>query len=126
MAHAARLISDTQLEWLDRELTAADEEKKTVIMCGHHPLLPADAKRVWNSEALVAAIDKHPCVVAWLNGHNHDGAEEIRNGVPYITFKSILHRPQTNAYSAIKLFADRLEIEGNGREKSRVIPLRRV
>lgn len=119
-------ISQAQFDWLERELGAADAAKETVILCGHHPLLPASGDQLWNNEAVIAAIDKHPCVVAYFNGHNHAGAEVVRNGVPYITFKSVLHEPDVNAYSAIHLFADRLEIEGNGREQSRVQPLRRV
>lgn len=117
-------VSDDQLEWLERELAAADAVKARVILCGHHPLLPADGHQFWNSEAVLAVIDSHPCVAAFFNGHNHAGAEVVRKGVPYITFKSILHEPEVNAFSAIRLFADRLEIEGNGREASRVIPLR--
>ena len=119
-------ISDDQLEWLERELAAADAARERVILCGHHPLLPADGHQVWNSQAVLAVIDRHPCVAAFFNGHNHAGAEVMRNEVPYITFKSILHEPGANAFSAIRLFADRLEIEGNGREASRVIPLRKV
>jgi manganese-dependent ADP-ribose/CDP-alcohol diphosphatase len=119
-------ISEAQLKWLDAELTAADTEKERVVICGHHPLLPATGHQVWNSEEVLAVIDRHSSVVAYLNGHHHAGAEEIRNGIPYITFKSILHEPEVNAFSAIHLYADRMEIEGNGREKSRVIPLRRV
>lgn len=119
-------ISETQLKWLEAELTAADTEKERIILCGHHPLLPATGHQVWNAEEVLAVIDRHPSVVAYFNGHNHAGAEEIRNGVPYITFKSILHEPEVNAFSAIHLFADRMEIEGNGREQSRTIPLRRI
>ena len=119
-------VSASQLEWLERELTAADLAKEPVILCGHHPLLPAAGNQSWNSEAVIAMIDRHPSVVAYFNGHDHAGAEVMRKGVPYITFKSILHEPEVNAFSAIHLFADRLEIEGNGREKSRVIPLARV
>ncbi len=119
-------VSEIQLDWLARELMAADAAKEPVIVCGHHPLLPGDGNQAWNSEAVIALIDRHPCVVAYFNGHNHAGAEVMRKGVPYITFKSILHEPDVNAFSAIHLFADRMEIEGNGREKSRVIPLRQV
>ncbi|MGL5017854.1 MAG: metallophosphoesterase [Luteolibacter sp.] len=117
-------LSETQLTWLDAELTAADLEKERVILCGHHPLLTADSYRVWNSDAVLAVIDRHACVAAYFNGHNHAGAEEIRNGVPYITFKSVLHEPGVNSFSAIHLFADRLHIEGNGREASRDIPIK--
>jgi manganese-dependent ADP-ribose/CDP-alcohol diphosphatase len=119
-------LSETQLRWLEAELTAADTEKERVILCGHHPLLPSDSYRVWNSDAVLALIDRHSSVIAYFNGHNHAGAEEIRNGIPYITFKSILHEPGVNSFSAIHLFADRMEIEGNGREQSRAIPLKRV
>ncbi len=119
-------LSAAQLEWLDRELTAADAAKEPVILCGHHPFLPANNLQAWNVGAVFAVIDRHPSVVAYFNGHNHAGAEVMRKGVPYITFKSILHEPGVNAFSAIHLFADRLEIEGNGRELSRVIPLVRT
>lgn len=97
-----------------------------MILCGHHPLLPSDAYRAWNSEAVIAVIDRHSSVAAYFNGHYHTGAEEVRNGIPYITFKSLLHEPEITAYSAIHLYVDRMEIEGNGREISRVIPLKRV
>lgn len=119
-------ISEAQLTWLEAELTAADTAKERVILCGHHPLLPTAGLQIWNSGEVLAVIDRHPCVAAYFNGHDHKGAEEIRNAIPYITFKSILHEPEVNSYSAIHLFADRLEIEGNGREQSRVIPLKRV
>lgn len=119
-------ISATQLKWLDAELAAADKARERVILCGHHPLLPGNGHQAWNCDGVLAVIDRHPCVAAYFNGHFHDGAEVMRNGVPYITFKSILHEPEVNAYSAIHLYANRLEIEGNGREKSRIITLRQV
>jgi manganese-dependent ADP-ribose/CDP-alcohol diphosphatase len=119
-------VGDPQLAWLERELTAADAAGEKVILCGHHPILPGDAHQLWTAEAVVALIDQHPCVVAYLNGHNHAGAETVRKGVPYITFKSLLHQPDTTAFAIIRLFADRLEIVGHGREKSRNFPLKRV
>lgn len=117
-------VSPDQLAWLEKELAAADAARQPVIVCGHHPLLPEDTHVVWNREEVLAVIDRHPCVRAWFNGHNHAGAETVRNGIPYITFKSLLHEPGVTAFCAIRLFPDRLEIEGNGREASRVIPLK--
>ncbi|MEO7098260.1 MAG: metallophosphoesterase [Luteolibacter sp.] len=117
-------VSDAQLAWLDGELTAAAAAKERVVLCGHHPLQPADGYQAWNGGDLLAMIDKHSCIVAYFCGHNHAGAESMRNGIPYITFKSILHEPEANAFSVIHLFGDRLEIEGCGREVSRVIPLK--
>ncbi|MES2657002.1 MAG: metallophosphoesterase [Verrucomicrobiota bacterium] len=119
-------LSAKQLEWLEKELADADAAKESVILCGHHPLLPEEGHQVWNNQAVIAVIDRHPCVKAYFNGHNHAGAEVVRNGVPYITFKSVLHEPGVNSYSTIRLYADRLEIEGNGREKSRTVALKTV
>lgn len=117
-------VSVTQLAWLEKELSEADKAGEPVILCGHHPLLPAAGHQAWNSGAIVAVIDAHACVRAYFCGHNHAGAQTISKGVPYITFKSILHEPSVTAYSVVRLCKDRLVIEGRGREKSRVIPLR--
>jgi manganese-dependent ADP-ribose/CDP-alcohol diphosphatase len=117
-------VSIAQLGWLDRELTAADHVKEPVIICGHHPVLPSEGRKAWNNEAVIALIDQHPSVRAYFCGHNHAGAQVIRNGIPYITFKSILHEPDVNAYSVIHLYNDRVQIEGYGREKPRTIPLK--
>jgi manganese-dependent ADP-ribose/CDP-alcohol diphosphatase len=118
-------ISKTQLDWLERELAAADAAKERVVVCGHHPLLPEAGHQVWNNREVIAVIERHSCVLAYLNGHDHAGAEVVRNGVPYITFKSLLHEPGVIAYSAVRVFEDRLEIEGNGREVSRVVAVRK-
>ncbi len=116
-------VSEAQFAWLEKELAAADREKQPVIVCGHHPLIPEEGLQAWNSRDVLAAIRRHPCVRAYFCGHNHAGAEAFSEGLPCITFKSVLHEPGVTAYSVVRLFPDRLEIEGRGREKSRVIPL---
>ena len=117
-------VSATQLEWLEKELAGADAAKEPVLVCGHHPLLPESGHQVWNNREVVAVLERHPCVRAYLCGHNHAGAESVAKGIPYITFKSLLHEPTVTSYCVIRLFKDRLAIEGRGREKSRVVPLR--
>ncbi|MEO5712185.1 MAG: metallophosphoesterase [Luteolibacter sp.] len=117
-------VSETQLAWLEKELAAAEMAKEPVILCGHHPLIPADGNQLWNSDVLLALIDKHPSVAAYFCGHQHAGAEVVRNGIPFITFKSMLHEPGVNSWSVIHLYKEKLEIEGYGREVPRVIPLK--
>lgn len=117
-------LARTQLDWLERELTATDSVKEPVIVCGHHPLLPEEGHQAWNNREVLAVIGRHPSVRACFFGHNHAGAEADLNGVPCITFKSLLHEPGVTAYSVIRWFRDRLEIEGRGRETPRKIPLR--
>lgn len=115
--------SDPQLEWLDRELTAADAAREHVILCGHHPLLPAGMHTLWNPGDVLALIDKHPCVLAWFNGHNHAGDFAERKGIPYLTFRSMLHHPDTTAFSIIDVHADRIVVTGHGREISRTLAI---
>lgn len=117
-------VSAEQLAWIERDLTAANKAGEPVILCGHHPLLPAEGLQLWNNEEVIALIERHPSVVASFCGHHHAGAEVMRNGILYITFKSILHEPGITSHAVIHLFKDKLEIEGFGREKSRVIALK--
>ena len=114
-------IAETQLAWLDRELTAADAAKERVIVCGHHPLLPADPHQAWNFEEILAVLDRHSCVAAYFNGHNHAGAFAERKGIPYVTFRSMLHEPGITAFSVVDVHADRIVITGHGREESRTL-----
>lgn len=116
-------LGEAQLEWLERELAAADTAGERAIVCGHHPLLPADAHQAWRAERVLEVIDRHRCVVAWLNGHNHAGGQASRNGVHFVTFRSLLHRPDTTAWSIVSVYPDRIEIAGRGREPSRSLKL---
>lgn len=117
-------ISKAQIAWLENECKAAGMAKQRVILCGHHPLLPAEGLQIWNYQEVLDAIDKHESIVACFSGHNHAGAEIIRNGIPYITFKSMLHEPGITAYAIIHVGKNSLRVEGFGREQSRVCVLK--
>ncbi|MES2995723.1 MAG: metallophosphoesterase [Verrucomicrobiota bacterium] len=114
-------ISAAQLKWLDNELAEAGNQESAAIVYGHHPLLPEDSHHAWNHQEILDVFAKHGCVRAYLSGHNHDGAESRYRGIPLITFRSLLHRPETTAYSVLHVFRDRLRIDGSGREPSRTI-----
>ncbi len=117
-------IDDTQLAWMDRELRAATAAGDIVLVCGHHPLLPAAGEQMWNPQPVLELLLKYPCVKAWLNGHNHAGAYAVHEGLHCVTFRSILHQPETNAWSTVTVHDDRMIIEGHGRELSRDLPFR--
>lgn len=117
-------IDDTQLAWIERELQASTAAGEIVLACGHHPLLPAGAEQMWNPQPVLELLLKYPCVKAWLNGHNHAGAYAVHEGLHCVTFRSILHQPETNAWATVSVLEDRLIIEGQGREVSRDLPFR--
>jgi metallophosphoesterase (TIGR03767 family) len=69
-------IDATQLRWLEAELTAS--AARPVVLFSHHPLetlindnRPPGADRRVLADELRTALLRHPCVVAWLNGHTH-------------------------------------------------------
>lgn len=118
-------VSKSQLEWLEKELAAANAAGEMVLVCGHHPLFPLEMHTAWNHSDVLAVLGKHKCVRAYLCGHNHAGNEVTSpGGIPCITFKSLLHEPGVTAYAVVSVESARLVIKGRGREESRALALR--
>lgn len=115
---------ETQLAWLERELAAAQEKGDKVILCGHHPLLPADSHQLWDATAMLALLRSFSCVKAWFNGHNHAGGYAIHEGIHCVTFCSVLHEPEVNAAAVVTIFSDHMLIKGFGRQPSHKLTFR--
>jgi len=117
-------VSAPQLAWLERELAGARSRGQRVIVFAHHPVWPDNDHNVWNAPELLAILDRHPHLVAWLNGHNHAGAFGERHGVPFVTLKGMVETAATTAYALARILPDRLILEGQGREPSRELKFR--
>lgn len=117
-------VGDAQLLWMDRTCAAARTAGRKVIVLAHHPVRPAAGDTVWNDSAVLAVIDRHPHVVAWLNGHNHAGNFAERRGVPYVTMHGMVETADTTAFATARVLDDRLIIVGHGREPSRELRFR--
>ena len=116
-------VGDDQLSWLDRVLTAADEAGERVVLNCHFPVYPEDVHNLWNADEVLARIDAHPCVRAYLNGHNHAGNYGLRDGVHYLTLQGMVDTPHTS-YAVVEVSDTKLVITGFGRERDRVLVLR--
>lgn len=117
-------VGPAQMKWFEDTCKKAAEAKQKVIVFAHHPIYPQHSRNAWNCDALLQAISRHRNIVAWINGHNHDGNFDTRDGVPFITLKGMVETPDTNAYATARVFADHIEIVGKGREPSREIRFR--
>ncbi len=118
-------IGPQQLAWFDRTCAAARTAGLKVIVCAHHPVYPDNEHNVWNAAEVLAVIDRHPHIVAWLNGHNHAGAFGERDGVPYVTLRGMVETRDTTAWAFARVLDDRLVLTGHGREPSRELIFRR-
>jgi hypothetical protein len=117
-------LSPTQLSFLDRTCREAKAANRQVIILAHHPVYPDGAHNVWNSAEVLAVLDRHPHVVAWLNGHNHAGAYGERNGVPFLTLRGMVETQASTAFATARILNDRIILTGHGREPSREMKLR--
>jgi len=64
-------------------------------------------------------------VKAYINGHNHKGKYGIKGGIHYLTCKGMVDS-ETTAYSIVRVYHDRLELSGYGREtKLKLMNLRK-
>ncbi|UAK22874.1 metallophosphoesterase [Sphingomonas nostoxanthinifaciens] len=116
-------IGDVQMRWIDAQLTHADAAGQKAVLLSHFPLYPANPHNLWNADAMLALLDRHPSVKMWLDGHNHEGNYGLRNGIHFVNLKAMLDTTET-AYARIDMFADRIEVHGFGRQQDMVLPLR--
>ena len=112
-------ISQDQIEWFKKELTAAEKSKQSVIVFNHNPVCPKDAHNLWNAEEVVKIISQNKHVVAYMNGHNHKGNYAEHKGCHYVNFKGMVETKDTTAYAVVECFSDRIEIDGLGVEPDR-------
>ncbi len=118
-------LSAQQLAWLDATLTDADSKNQPAVVLCHFPVYPASALALWNSAEVIAVLEKHPSVVAYINGHDHAGKYAVKEGIPYLTVNGMVETADTTAYGIGSQGGPRdFDVTGTGRLASR--PLARV
>ncbi len=116
--------SDAQLSWIESELIAAARADETVLVFGHHPILPQESHSIWNAPKLNRLLQKHPCAKLYINGHNHAGHYMDSNGLHYLTLDGMVETKDTNAFAMADLYSDHLKITGFGRQESHLLKFR--
>ena len=108
------------MKWIKEELDVAKTAGRRVIVFNHYPVIPAnESHNLWNSAELVSLFDKYDNIAAYMNGHNHAGNYGEHSGCHYVNFKGMVETEDESAYSIVRCFSDRLEIEGRGLEPNR-------
>ena len=115
-------VGADQLAWLDEVLAKAAEKGQNVIVYCHFPVHPQDVHNLWNASEVIAVLERHSSVKPYMNGHNHAGNYGLKNGIHYVTFKGMVDTKETS-YATVRVFGDRLEISGYGREENRILKI---
>lgn len=118
-------VGDEQMAWFDKTLAdAAAKNQRAVVFC-HFPIVPEPfGSNLWNDRDVLAVLNKHACVAAYVNGHHHAGNYEQRGGIHFLTAQGMVETADTTAFAVVEVYADRLEVIGHGREPSRTLRLR--
>ncbi len=114
-------ISQKQKAWIVKQCMEAEAASEKVIILCHFPVEPENMHNLLNYREILAEIIQFPNVVAWLSGHNHEGNYSYHNKVHFLTFRGMVETQKSNSYAVIKVFRNRLEIVGYGRENSAVL-----
>ena len=125
-------LSKIQLEWLQNELKIADASGEKIIIGSHHQFGCGAARpthMAWNWKEIESVCMESASVCLLLAGHDHTGGfAEIglaSGRKKYaVTMEGLLEAPaDSNAYGMLKVFDDRIEIEGKGTVTSRKLLL---
>lgn len=114
-------VGQEQLAWLRHVLDGARARGEKVVLNAHHPIYPKDAYNAWNDDELVDVVTSYDNVVAWFNGHKHEGNYGFAGGKHFVTFHGMVEL-DTNAFATVQVLDDRFQIDGYGREPDRVLP----
>ncbi|XP_068118334.1 manganese-dependent ADP-ribose/CDP-alcohol diphosphatase isoform X2 [Hyperolius riggenbachi] len=112
-------ISSAQLNWINSILESSDKNGEKVIVAGHLPIYPPSTDAMcltWNYPKVLAMLQSHPCVVAYLSGHDHDGGySEDTYGIHHITVNGVIETPpDSQAFATMEIYEDRMELRGRG------------
>lgn len=112
-------VSAKQLAWLDATLADADARRQPAVVFCHFPVFPFTGGTLWNREEVIAVLERHPTVLAYINGHVHGGGYGVRNGIHYLTVNGMVDTADTTAYGvAARNPPGGVAVTGTGRLKN--------
>lgn len=126
-AESPYALGEAQRRWLSEVLSQADEAGERALIFCHFPVWHRGLKNVFLKDGSLIAdlIGRHRCVVAWFAGHDHSGGYVEKDGVHFVTLKGLVENTDKNAWAWVDVFADRLEVRGQGAEPSRTLLFRK-
>jgi 3',5'-cyclic AMP phosphodiesterase CpdA len=119
-------LGPAQREWLAGALADAARRKQRAVVFCHFPVLAESCRPehlLWDHAQVLAILESHPAVAAYISGHDHRGGYALRNQVHYITLPGMVEHDVSAACQVIDVHRDRLVLRGAGRRNRRPFPL---
>ena len=115
-------IPESELDWLREDLAATN---RPTIICIHQPLdvdfaLLAGGPEVSNNKAVQAVLRDAGVVIATFQGHNHENAYNLIDGIHYVTFQALVDHTEPIPFAWARVTLDptlrTIAIEGAGEQ----------
>jgi manganese-dependent ADP-ribose/CDP-alcohol diphosphatase len=107
-------IGKIQRSWLENRIQDAAASNENVIIFCHFPVYPLHELNLWNSAQMIEITEKYNNVVAYINGHNHEGNYGFLNGKHYITQKGMVETAGNNSFSILEVYESSLAFKNYG------------
>ncbi|MDR2497303.1 MAG: metallophosphoesterase [Tannerellaceae bacterium] len=111
-------IGRKQLEWMNEILMKAEQSGDNVLIFSHHPLWPESQLSALNNMETLSLIENYTCVKAVFSGHDHEGRFAYYKNLPCITLEGMVETKDDNAFGIVKIYPDKIVLEGKGRMRS--------
>jgi 3',5'-cyclic AMP phosphodiesterase CpdA len=112
-------VGKKQLPWLNNQLAKAEKSGDCVLVFTHHPLYPKTGFTALNNMEILDVIGNYSCVKAVFSGHHHTGSFAYYKNIPVVTVEGLIETENENAFGIIKIYNNKIVLEGNGRMTSR-------
>ena len=114
-------VGKEQMAWLEYTLTQAEESGQQVVVFCHWPIFPVASHNLWNDSEVVSVLESFDCVRVYMNGHNHAGHYDQKQGIHYVTFRGMVDGADRFSYGIVHCNADAIKITGYGDEVGRTL-----
>jgi hypothetical protein len=116
-------IGRVQRNWIKDQIMASLYSNQQVILFCHFPVFPDSVYlNLWNEEEVIQLIEEYPNVVAYINGHFHEGNYGLKSGIHYLTHAAMLDTYEHNTFSLLEIYTDKLVLQGFGRMPDMILP----
>jgi manganese-dependent ADP-ribose/CDP-alcohol diphosphatase len=109
------------MSWLRNELDVCKKNSLKAIVCGHIPIHAKACEQMclaWNAKEVLELLWQFEhTVIAYFAGHDHAGGYfRDKHNIHHITFAAIIETPpNSNAYATVKVYNNKVSVEGIGR-----------
>ena len=113
-----------QVRWFTDQLNESEEKGEKVFIFCHFPVAPENKHNLLNYKEILQILSNRRNVIAWFNGHNHQGNYCNFNAIHFVTLKGMVETESENSFARIDVYSDKIRIIGYGREVSRTLNLK--